>query len=538
MRVVAAGFGPDLGEDLLQQVLGVGGVPDHAVDQPQRPGRVPIVELGEAVQVALGHPRQQVLVGAAGGRGGHGRWMAARPAGGGETAAAGIVHRPALAVRAVGHSSGGVLQLRIRARRAACPIRGVRSRAVRGSLRSRNSRSGIRAVILDVAAADSARSARPRQPCPTQSIRPENPMHPRFLMLLGGAAAAVGLIGALTLAADHREAPLIQEDPIADINDVYVFPNPNDPEFLVLVMTVNPFIERDQNEGSHFSPNVRYTFYVDNTGDAVPDEFAAFTFSNRVPTGGLQTFTVNLPGNIGDVTGPVTPPTVEPTPNPPLITHGPGGSRFFCGPRDDPFFFDLVGFNRTLDGTGTFSGNDGFDGFNVSAIVAELPLAALMGNGPGTLQIWGETARRKVTVVRSDEGQLVKTGGDFEQIERMGNPAISTALIPLNLKDLFNIGEPADDAADFAGTIVASLTALGTSQANIDILAGVAVPDTIKYDPSVPVGYPNGRALADDVIDTLFFFIFNQTGVTDLVGANDKSFLSTFPYLAEPHQPL
>lgn len=363
-------------------------------------------------------------------------------------------------------------------------------------------------------------------------------MHPRFLMLLGGAAAAVGLIGALTLAADHREAPLIQEDPIADINDVYVFPNPNDPEFLVLVMTVNPFIERDQNEGSHFSPNVRYTFYVDNTGDAVPDEFAAFTFSNRVPTGGLQTFTVNLPGNIGDVTGPVTPPTVEPTPNPPLITHGPGGSRFFCGPRDDPFFFDLVGFNRTLDGTGTFSGNDGFDGFNVSAIVAELPLAALMGNGPGTLQIWGETARRKVTVVRSDEGQLVKTGGDFEQIERMGNPAISTALIPLNLKDLFNIGEPADDAADFAGTIVASLTALGTSQANIDILAGVAVPDTIKYDPSVPVGYPNGRALADDVIDTLFFFIFNQTGVTDLVGANDKSFLSTFPYLAEPHQPL
>ena len=47
-------------------------------------------------------------------------------------------------------------------------------------------------------------------------------------------------IAGVAPAADHREAPLIREDLTADIADVYAFLNPDDPDRLVLAMTVNP----------------------------------------------------------------------------------------------------------------------------------------------------------------------------------------------------------------------------------------------------------------------------------------------------------
>ena len=50
-----------------------------------------------------------------------------------------------------------------------------------------------------------------------------------------------------------------------------------------------------------------------------------------------------------------------------------------------------------------------------------------------------------------------------------------------------------------------------------------------------------GRALADDVIDTELLLIFggpagtaNATLTKDNVNANDKAFMTTFPYLASP----
>ena len=51
-----------------------------------------------------------------------------------------------------------------------------------------------------------------------------------------------------------------------------------------------------------------------------------------------------------------------------------------------------------------------------------------------------------------------------------------------------------------------------------------------------------GRALADDVIDVELLLMFggpmgsSNPGLTsDRVSANDKAFLTTFPYLATPH---
>lgn len=335
------------------------------------------------------------------------------------------------------------------------------------------------------------------------------------------------------LAADHREAPIIQEDPTADIADVYAFVNPKNSNMLVLAMTVNPFSAPAEAITYNFSPNVRYRFNVDNNGDAKEDAVIDVTFTPV--SGGRQLLAAFFPGNIV-MTGQVTPPTEEPDPNPPIINRGPRGIQLFAGPRDDPFFFDIVGFFRFLSGTGGFSGDDGFAGFNVSSIVIELPLDIVSG-GNRNLQVWGETARRKATIRPGERGALERHTGEYKQVERMGNPAVATALIPSTLKDLYNVGRPKDDAEDFADAIVASLRALGTNEENIAILASVAVPDTLKVNLDDPIGFPNGRKPDDDVIDTLLFFIFNQQEVPDGVDANDRSFLNTFPYLADPWQP-
>lgn len=346
------------------------------------------------------------------------------------------------------------------------------------------------------------------------------------------AFALLALAGTAT-GADHKDAPLINEDATADINDVYAFANPTDPSRVVFVITVNGFSVSDNPTGFNFSPNVRYNVNIDLDNDGQRDAWVRARFDAPTSTG--QTFEVSVSG-MDPFTAQVTRPTVGMSPNEPVVTHGPGGVTAFAGPRDDPFFFDLVGFNRFLGGSGAFSGDDAFAGFNVSAIVIELP-AALVAGDATTLQAWASTERRRVTLRRASSGELETHVGPWEQLDRMGNPAVNTALIPSSLKDFYNIGTPDNDAADFAGDIVASLNAFGTSPDNIGILASVALPDTLKLDLASPVGYPNGRDLDDDVIDTLLGLILNGP-VPDGVDANDRAFLNGFPYLAPPHQPM
>ena len=50
-------------------------------------------------------------------------------------------------------------------------------------------------------------------------------------------------------------------------------------------------------------------------------------------------------------------------------------------------------------------------------------------------------------------------------------------------------------------------------------------------------GFPNGRRLQDDVIDTILFFVANQNTLGDNVSANDVAFRNSFPFLAAPQQP-
>jgi hypothetical protein len=133
----------------------------------------------------------------------------------------------------------------------------------------------------------------------------------------------------------------------------------------------------------------------------------------------------------------------------------------------------------------------------------------------------------------------------------MGVPAINVALIPFSRKDEYNNGTTQDDAnGRFANSIVGTLQALGTNSTNIGILASVAVArgDFLRLNLATPnsgpgggnnanAGFPNGRRLGDDVIDTILFFVANQTPLSDNVNANDVPRTDTFPYFGRPHQP-
>jgi hypothetical protein len=60
----------------------------------------------------------------------------------------------------------------------------------------------------------------------------------------------------------------------------------------------------------------------------------------------------------------------------PIVTEV-GGIRLFAGQRDDPFFFDFVGFTGFLGASFTPAAEtpaDTFAGTNVSSIVVELPI--------------------------------------------------------------------------------------------------------------------------------------------------------------------
>jgi hypothetical protein len=139
----------------------------------------------------------------------------------------------------------------------------------------------------------------------------------------------------------------------------------------------------------------------------------------------------------------------------------------------------------------------------------------------------------------------------LRQLDRTGVPAVNVVLIPAARKDEYNMGSPEEDAnGRFAADIVATLKALGTDDTNIGILAQVAVVhgDYLRLNLTTAntgsgggnnsgAGFPNGRRLGDDVVDTLLFFIANQHPVPDNVNANDVPLKDTFPFFADAQQP-
>lgn len=369
-----------------------------------------------------------------------------------------------------------------------------------------------------------------------------------FATGVAALALAVALTPApRTDAADHADSPLVASDRAADLADTYLFLDPNDSTKVVIAMTSQGFIVPGEAVNLvGFDPNIRYRFEIEATGDAGPDRFIDFRFSPRTAANAPQTATITLPGRT--FTAPTTVPTLAATAPPFVVTtDATSGVDFFAGEVDDPFFFDIPGFARfrasvlagNPDVTTLQRGRDTFAGYNTMAIVVRVPISllGLSGNVVGVNSV----AQRQKTQKVLKTGEVVGRGNKFLNIDRAGVPGINAVIIPFARKNEFNAASTVDDAnGQFAADIIATLTALGTNETNIGILASVAVlnGDMLRLDvTNTTGGFPNGRRLEDDVIDTILFFVANQNTLGDSVDGNDVPFTATFPYFGLPQQP-
>jgi hypothetical protein len=147
------------------------------------------------------------------------------------------------------------------------------------------------------------------------------------------------------------------------------------------------------------------------------------------------------------------------------------------------------------------------------------------------------TALSSVAACSDDDGNGPAAFREATQVERFGLPAIATVFIPSDQKDAYNQAAPAGDRATFRQFVVDVLTAFGNPDP--DGLADALQPDIQPINTSQESGFLNGRRLQDDAITAELGLIFgaNADLNDDHVDANDRAFLTSFPYLAAPHRP-
>lgn len=322
--------------------------------------------------------------------------------------------------------------------------------------------------------------------------------HPLLLIAIALCCACSPLSAAR--ASDHLEAPAVRARGDLDINDLYIFQSENNADNAVLILTVNPFA--GNLSPTSFATDGAYEFQIDNDGDAVTDLTYRTTFT--AGTGGRQNYTLTRDNGSGETTIASGMTGMNST-----VTTGSGNGLVTAGNFDDPFFFDLNGFNDGFN----FTGQDAFAGADVSAIVLELPSVDFTSSSTN------------VGV------QAVSTIFDTGQFDRAGRPAIATALIGDGRKDAFNAGLPSDDFAEFGEEVNAAIAGL-SNQENADALTPILLPDLLTFDTSSSAGFLNGRRLDDDVMDATLNLVSAGAVTGDGVDANDRAFRNVFPYLA------
>ena len=338
------------------------------------------------------------------------------------------------------------------------------------------------------------------------------------LYCVSALALGFGLAAVPGRAADHLDAPGLTApggDTRLDLTDVYAFQSPGNVDNTVLVMGVNP-LAGVLNDGT-FRAGALYEFKIDSNGDAREDLTYRITFAPLKGSSG-QSVTLHQIA-AGGPKGGVAVVLATGQTNQDIAVAGGGTLR--AGVFDDPFFFDLNGF-LALDFCDP--GTNFFTGLNISAIVLEVPSSWL---GSDSVGVWAQTVLNK------------------QQVDRMGRPAINTVFIPNNVfepsgsepsqRNAFNAAQPANDQRDYRGEVVDTLEIFyGAGSSTAQALADFLLPDMLTIDTSNPAGFPNGRGLADDVIDIELGLVTNGAVTSDCV-ANDSAFSNTFPFLAAPN---
>jgi hypothetical protein len=193
--------------------------------------------------------------------------------------------------------------------------------------------------------------------------------------------------------------------------------------------------------------------------------------------------------------------------------------------------------------------------------------------------VWSTASRPSVT---SRGGGQERHNENYVQVSRLGQPLVNEVVIPRGVKDTFNALEPTGDGAALRFVTDPEVPKLLLALFNIQspptprndlvtiFLTGipnlnqrpnstpsemlrlnVAIPPTPNPNPLGVLagdagGFPNGRRLTDDVVDIALRAMAGATPLTpnfntginaqlgDGVAANDKPFLTSFPFVATP----
>jgi Domain of unknown function (DUF4331) len=242
--------------------------------------------------------------------------------------------------------------------------------------------------------------------------------------VLPGLAVIAALIFGTTLyathttrASDHQDSPVTVGRPGADITDPYIFPAPDNPHNVVIVMNAHPLIPSGQGLSTYFDPGVIYQMNFDgvNENQNAPSNNISQTFEIQFSAGtpgSNQSIMVYGPGH-PTVTGNQTQLLALAGQGTINQTFTVGHMKVFAGAREDPFFFDLAQFYKILPdrdmgdpaasclpkiGNGTCPqgfnnpGTDFLQGFNVLSFVIEMPRSDLIaGCGGPKIAFWVTT---------------------------------------------------------------------------------------------------------------------------------------------------
>jgi hypothetical protein len=352
-------------------------------------------------------------------------------------------------------------------------------------------------------------------------------------------------------------------EPIADITDVYAFPSPERAGQLVLVLNTLPFAKPSDLLSDGLVYRLRL-HPLTTTAGGYPVPFTVqpeeFVFD--------CVFSPPLSGEGVEQEGTCTTPAGETVSF--RVNDEKGGSaygvRAFAGPRWDPFIMDAPAALKTI-ATGELAFTDPgaifLDGKNVLSLVVEID-SRLLG-GAELVGVVAETLTRGKFGVR---------------IERVGRPEVKNMMLapkqfdPVNtdleIRDLYNMEDAFHLGETYQGAYRARLNANlafwdgldgkadWVSNGNGDHpLTNLMLADYLVVDLSKPYAEQGsfleielaalrgkahetcgGRALNDDVIDTIFTQLVNAGNgpvIRDGVDQASRPASQRFPYLASPN---
>lgn len=349
---------------------------------------------------------------------------------------------------------------------------------------------------------------------------------------------AIALCGATawsggTLAASHREAPLIANDPAADNTDFYMFRSWTNPNNVVFILNAIPGQEPGAGPNYfNFGDDVLYRINVDTNGDGNEDLVYEIRFKTEI-RGGLASLelplsyvalppvtTLDGPGSDGLIlrqsytvtqvrgrvrinlgtqsmfavpsnVGPLTMPDYESLAAGGIYSLANGG-KVFAGQRDETFYIDLGATFDTLnlrrtppvltpaeDASDTVNpfGNDLLSGLNISTIAIEVPISSVTSNANGVIGAYASMSRQKFRVLKDrNEHDSANDNGPWVQVSRMANPLVNELVIGTDKKDKWNATDPSDEA-QFLGFYLNSRLATA-----INLRFGTTIPTTGRTD--------------------------------------------------------